>query len=870
MVQRASEAAQFGSGNKVQVAGTNVAFTRPDTEKYAENHEASAPFQTEHSGDRLLARIAGVATQLGNQMMQVAQEEAYLAGAAKAGTIKSEEELETNPLTSAWTKAGYRDTMGRVAVAEAEAKLASDMPKLREKTPEEFNEYMAKRRADLMPTLEGMSRKQRTAVFQNLLMIDRASIKTHTNEHTKYLIEVETRSIQGAVRASKIGMDNTKGNVDAYRAATESAFATLNSTVLQNPKLTPQLRAQFIEEAAQFALDSDHTQLYRMLKETQLPMPDGTTNTMSSQLSWESEVKLSKNFRESQVRTEGMRAAESMQMQARMQADWKDEDSPLMPEQSVLDFGAVAIQNGFMNADQYKGFMQDYYTQSAKKADNGDLANAWASGDQGKMISLNKTDQEGLEAWKAKYGRNLTPEQFVDTLAAVGIGKGRVAALNELGKQLAPGLAQIGVVDAIDPANSAMVGRVIGMLDRSEREGKTGLFAAVMSSYPPESQAKMMHIREGIAESLTPEVSIARAAARMVEESKLTPQQRAAMGEAGAKEDAQFLLEMEPRSLLDTIGMRVKSVFSTDTGNMVNITPRSSWFENPERVAEAGASAKYAAAQELQFLSRAHPFMSPDARRTAALAAVSARTVQTEGGMFVLPRKVSAQAFFGVPASTGKERIGAAIDEFIKPGEGNRIVFSAPDGKFMFVEYNATGGVVRNGMLDPKQIAPMVAAQQDREQARYKAIHGVGNTVNGVTFNGDNTSGLSNEMVHNTRHALLTNKAMLVTPSNPAQMAQLNNAFKMVTDKAMKYVQVPMKATARASQESLTFFTELAIATDNTFAGDKAYRPMLSAMRDSNPAPAIAALRTTEAYKKADPATQARYEAAINNILKGR
>lgn len=875
MVDRASSEVEFKGGRGVQVRGTNIGNARVDLAKYSVTNELAAPINPNHSSDALLGTILKGVGQLAEVGMRRSMEEAYLDGAAKAGTIKSEEELESDPLTRAWRTAGYRDTMGRVALAEKEARLAADMPKLREQTPDKFNEYLTARRAELMPQLEGMSTQQRQATFQNLLLNDRAAIKKHAVEHAQFQIETETRSIQAAGRVSVAALDRAKADAGAYRAATDSTFGMAYSAIVQNPKLNGTLRAKMLEELASYALASDHQDLYRMINEEPVDLPDGSKGPMAMLLTWDDSVKLSKQFRESRARTEAFRAKDYVVNQARMQADWDNPDTPLMPEKDVLAFADEGVQRGLMSADQYKSFMQDYYNASAKKAVQGPLAAAWAAGDTATLISLNKTDEEGFEAYMATMGRKMKPAELVGNLATIGIVQGRPTALKEMGKLMAPALAQLSTSETADPANAAMLAQTIRTLDAAEKAGKAGVYEAVMSTYPAEMQSKLMSIREGMRLGLSPEVAIGQANHRALEEAKLTPQQREAIAANNAKEDVELLNSLEPKSFLGMLGLRARSIFSTDAGNQYTITARSGWAENEERVAEVNANMKFQVAQELNLLSRTHPFMSADARKTAALAAVAGRTVETVSGPFVIPRGQTLQSFFGVPGSTGQQRVGAALDEFVKPGDGNRIVFTVgTHNQLMFRELGAKGQLIRDGVIDPRQVAPMVAAQQEREAAQFRVNHGVGKTHNGFTYNGDNSVGMSNSVMLKIRDMLTEAPAINTSFANPEKLtpqarATVNEYFKVQTDMAVKASQLPMRTTGRNSVEALALFAELNVLTDNKFTQQREYRDLLQALKGNDSAAALKAMADTALWKKTSEAHRSRYTALINKIIKG-
>ena len=145
--------------------------------------------------DKMLEQLGGNAANMLNKMADIEFSNLYLEGQAKAGVIESEEELQGNPLTRDWQVAGYRDTMGKLALADTEAQFAVDIVKLREKGPEEIQAYLATRREKLMPALGSMSREARAAAAGQLLLQDRAATKTWTTEHAKFIIEQKSQAV---------------------------------------------------------------------------------------------------------------------------------------------------------------------------------------------------------------------------------------------------------------------------------------------------------------------------------------------------------------------------------------------------------------------------------------------------------------------------------------------------------------------------------------------------------------------------------------------------------------------------------------------------------------------------------------------------
>jgi len=92
--------------------------------------------------DRMVEGLAGKAAKVLDKATDIEFSNLYLEGQQAAGMIESENELQGNPITRDWKVAGYRDTMGKFALADTEAQFQLDLPKLREKGPEELAAYL--------------------------------------------------------------------------------------------------------------------------------------------------------------------------------------------------------------------------------------------------------------------------------------------------------------------------------------------------------------------------------------------------------------------------------------------------------------------------------------------------------------------------------------------------------------------------------------------------------------------------------------------------------------------------------------------------------------------------------------------------------
>ncbi|NYW24419.1 hypothetical protein, partial [Escherichia coli] len=168
-----------------------------------------------------------------NKAAELEFAQAYLEGAAQASIAKSEEELNTEPLTKDWTVAGYRDTLGKLSLAQIQAKFLEDLPELRKRSPEELQDYLAKQREQVMPLLQSMSREARASVTGQLATIEQTAIRQYTTEHAKYIVDQKVQAIQGVVGTSISALKQLQDRVGAGDATLDDYTAQLRSTAVQ-------------------------------------------------------------------------------------------------------------------------------------------------------------------------------------------------------------------------------------------------------------------------------------------------------------------------------------------------------------------------------------------------------------------------------------------------------------------------------------------------------------------------------------------------------------------------------------------------------------------------------------------------------------
>lgn len=901
MVQRTSQAVSFNVGQATGQQQSSAAFERADLNKYKESRIHEAPRSMESASDRVLQSLFATVGKLAEKGFEQSQRENYLEGVAQAGVIESEEALNTNPVMRDWQRAGYRDTMGRLAAADNEAQIAQDMAKMREVSPEKYAEYLAERRGAMTAQWSGMTMQTRETMFAQQMMNERAAIKKHGAEHAKFGIETEQKSIKAVVGTSFNALTAAKGDLAAYGAATDAAYTTLYSSILANPKLPTQLKGKMLAEAATYALENDHQALYEQINTRTMKGENGTKGTMADSMEWDDATALSKAYSASRTRTEAFRAADYMERSARFEADWQNPNTELMPYAAVEAHLNEGVQRKLVSADQLKSAWAKWHEHGAKKLSAAGLAARYAAGDQQGMLQLGKTSEEGLNAYVDVLGRKMSLPQITDNLLTIGLQTGQGNAFRKVGQLLGPAFAQLGNGDNMDPANAASVAQTLQRLDKADKV-HAGAFSQFLGAFDPEVQAKISYLRDNLGtKGMSPPAAIAAAEARVLEDAKTPASMRAALAATKSKEIVDAANEITPRGILGTIQLGAAALFgSEDASNEMKITTRSKWFENKERVDQVMWGAKVAVQQHMTEIATNNPHLSIDAVKSMALSAVASRTVDTDWGPLLVPKGQTPQRFFKVGDDVGAERISAAMHEFIKPAEGNRIAFSlGTGGQLMYQELNERGKPAAAArIIDPAVVGPMVQKQRVRQHEEFKLDHGEGivKKYGNVTlrFNGDNTSQIDNGWVRRFRGDLVAHEGVSdtvykdkkgnetigvgilvrgggVKPDANGKISeeQVNQSFLRASDRAAATASRVMKGTGLSNEDAFKFYASLAYQRGLGFAQLPEYRPVLTAMKLRDAAAAEAAFKATNVFKASQPERQQFYLKSLKAATKG-
>lgn len=738
--------------------------------------------------DRLLEDIAGVGSKVLNQMADIEYSNLYLEGQAAAGQVESEDELQGNPLTRDWKLAGYRDTMGKLALSDMEATLAVDMMSLREKSPEEMQRYLAKRRAKFLPGMNSMSREARATSAGQLLLQERAAIKMHTSEHTKFIIEKKAQAITSQFDTSIRGLQsavllsslpNSEITPDALAERIRGTVGTMVGSIWLDPSLPEDVKRQLTVEATQRALADDIVPLYDYIANNEVPDGKGGMSTMLSRLDGEERTKLSNAYRESMARTKDQRNLHRHAQVADLetQIDNGAYQGDYAHLTSVLD---PMVLHKSITGEKRQSLIAKFLDGQYKRAKQGGLAEAYLRGDLQAILGSGGTVAEGVEALEATMARNgFSPEKRLSTWLTAGV-QGMEGGFKKAGEQLGVALRQIRQPDGtVLPQHLETFKAVNAALRQAEANGHANTRSHLLSGL---NEADRMYAERIFAmTSGSSPMSFDDAALRAkdleTKEAQMTPALRAAASATQASEVSTQIATIEPIGLLGTFWNGVKSLVGLGDG-LADLRPKTyigaegsfdalgrNWDDDDATVRFYTNAAQQELSAEASHVMLTHPGAKSGEVLNTARGGLMARTVQTKHGPVFLPRNTDTQALFGVPAAM-QSLVGKSIESILpesKAGGRWEIKYSEGAG-LLATERDKTGVRIRETLLAPSEIKAGVMRLQERNLKQADERMGKGRTVkaDGVTlsYSGRNSAGVEYDWMFDYRTNLVNHEGV--------------------------------------------------------------------------------------------------------------
>lgn len=732
--------------------------------------------------DKMLEQLGGTAANMLNKMADIEFSNLYLEGQAKAGVIESEEELQGNPLTRDWQVAGYRDTMGKLALADTEAQFAVDIAKLREKGPEEIQAYLATRREKLMPALGSMSREARAAAAGQLLLQDRAATKTWTTEHAKFIIEQKSQAVHTQWNTSLRTLGNAQikkqlGELQDkdYNEQLRSTVGTMVQSVWMDASLPQGVKQQLTFEMLQNALTNDSVDLYDFVASNEIPDGAGGASTLMSRLTGEQQGKVANSYREAQSRTRDARnmavAAQVANLEAQIDNDaytgtYEDLTSMLDP---------MLVSKG-ITGERRQGIINKFLDKQYKGEQNSALAELYLRGDLNGIFSAGKEQADGLKALDAMLTRRkASPEQRLQAYLQSGLN-GMDGGFKKAGEVLGAALRQVRSPDGtVLPQHLATVRTINNAVRQAEERGQTGIRVALLSGLAEGDRMFAERVFAQVDGGASYDEAVLKATDTEAKEAQLTPAVKAAQTQQVAKAVTAEIAALEPRGVLSSTWTWAKSIFSSNAASDLRLRPWSSvgdrdgWFSDGPTVQFYTQRVREELANEANHVLLQSPGASADQVISVAKANVAARTISTRFGPLTMPRNLKLEDAFGVGRGN-QAAIGPALDAMLKETkEDANWQLAFVNGRLFAQEVDRTGQRVGTGTyLNPKDIGKKIKQMTDSEQEKANTVFGSGRRVqkDGVTvqFNGVNTAGVPATWMMGFRDNLVNHEGIRAKP----------------------------------------------------------------------------------------------------------
>lgn len=840
MVLRTSEpenAQPFQVGQSQQHQLGNAS---PDVNKFLRGRGAG-----ESTADRILASLIPAAGQLAEKAFKVGLEEEYLKGVAAVGQVRSEEELDTNPITADWQKAGYRDTVGRLAIAQQQAQLGTDLPKLAQGTAEDFAEYRSQQRAKLMPQLEGMSQRQRSATFGQLALDEAGDFQKYTVAHAKYVLEQQEAAITAEMTVRRNSLDGAKGNAELYMQEVGAFTSTLYKSVFQNDNLPAEMKADLMRQAGEYAASSDNVAVYQDMKNRSYKFPDGSTGTLMSRLGMPEQIKLDTAHRKAMANTKLERAAGWDQYQAKALSDLDNpEIGPTETYAEIVANHAKAVDAGVASPGQLKTHLQKFYAATGRQANDNLTMQQYAVGDVGGLQKRGITPSDAGAAWKkGRVSAGATYEQIAGEQLAIGVTTGDPTAIKGAGESISNAVSRVGFGTTIDPAQAKVVADHMDRLDALEKSNP-GAYELHLQGMSDGARGMFLRMRDARNNGgVTDPLQVAeRARASQLADSKqgdILPAAR----RAAVAADVKAVNAIDDQTLLTALGQNVRSFFGSSSAATQKTLAQRGWFENDKRRSMVVAQSKVVFAEALESRRKLYPNESDSTRYSEALVAVGKRAIPLSNGVIYMPPGATVQGYFKVDQHADASYVGLAIDQLVVPREGNKMAWEVvANGRMLYKEIDPDGNEIpnRGGYLEPTQVKSKVEELTRVGAERASDEVGAGITrskgMSRVTFNGENTAGFTPGAMLSLRNRIIdeegitnaayrdgkgTSAGVAVNTSNTFTekplgaggiylQDQVDRMFFGASNEAAEFAEKSMKSIGVAGDEYMLFFGDLA------------------------------------------------------------
>lgn len=866
--------------------------------------------------DSFVARMGGKAAQMLERAAEGKLQSLYLEGAAQAGIIESEEELQGNPLTRDWKVAGYRDTMGKMQMADAEASFAADIKTLREQGPEELAAYLKKRRNKILPELEGMSADGRKATVGQMYLLDKAATKTHTMEHAKFIIESKSQAVHTGwnttnqlLTQAQIQTETGEMTPEVFQDHIRTAVGNMTTGVWFDNSLPTEVKKQLTFEMLQVSMAQDNVALYEYLQDNPIMDGSGKPSNVIGRLTGEQQLKLSGNFREAMQRTSDVRGLARMEQLAQTQAQI-DAGTYAGSYDDLNGTLSRMVMNKTISSDTYRATLNNFLDKQLKGEQQSALASMAMRGDVIGIANAGATQEKAIDAIGAVLAKTkASPEKHLNTWLNVGVN-GMDQGFKQAGVFLGATMRQIAMSKGeVLPQHKQMFETVNAAIGKANEMGLTNTRSRILSGLPEEDRAFAEQVFTRI-DGVGLDAAVEQAKDLQAKDALMTPAARAALSQATTTQLAKEINALGPRGVMSTGWGMVKSIVSGDAAADLSLRPKSfvgdrdGWLSDSPTVQAYTERVRTELMAEATTVAGTRPSASASEVLSIAKANVAARTIDTIHGPVVMPKDVDLQQVYGV-APGNQAAMGEAINGLLPSTvEDSRWFVTFQQGRMFAQEFDNKGSMVGSGkFFEASQIKAKIADDTLKVNRTANAIFGPGHEVkaDGLQFkyNGDNTAGVAGQWMYGFRENLVANEGVKSSVYKDTVgvntvgvgVSEKNDFYpkadkggKITSEQAQKSFIDASNAAANTgaklarsigknNQFAFQLFSELAyhsgagFATRKDSVGDE-YRTVIRLMQEGTHKEATDAFRSTAAYRVGGAKRGAHYLRLIENSMK--
>lgn len=806
MVQRTSERLDLGQGRSPEVAIPGLGRVAPkNTAGIFDNQIATKyPDLTPVPDGRLdpvVAALFNVGSNITQALIQRQEQEAYLNGALAVGKGLTEEQIEANPLTRAWARAGYRDMVGRMSLAQYEADITKDLTKLREAPPEEMARYLQSKRQSIMPTLEKMSTEAKQQLFQQLLTTEQSAMAAHMKAHQEFIADSHQTAISSIVTLGIEKVLATDGPADpAYKSALAALGAKIDANIWQNPNLTKEMKVKLLEEATTMMLNQGDTGLYQLLRNGQVADEKGNPVSLWAQLPFATRSKLA-----SAAHTA------SDKHTARVHTTFWNRDKAIkvaLAAGEPVDMGVIyrhtreGEEIGTYTPNQSSSLLAQAARAAGEAQQQGAIIAAVGRGDTGWLAENGVGRDKAAKlyvghAFGEARKQNLSAADAFRAVTTTAIETGFSELLAESGKMLSDQInalmfAQEGEIDA---NMTTVLTAWTEMVDSARMNNNPSALAASLSLLP-EAQREFMltyfavRSRNSVTEGAVSGVDVSAQrndTAVLLEARRLwrEHQQAAndttgtfqAMFEQTSKARAKAVSDLAAKGKLGSFGRAFLGLFSPTVRAQADLTKTNRWMLDKEEVANREYSVMNAIADEMANLARTRPGWTSDemieALADMAMINVANRTLNTDYGLVIMERGSNVLTTFNLPPAAGPEIAAKAINRIGETlgadPDQHTVEFTLDAGQLVFTVKTRDGATVDSKAVPNSDVGRVAQDILSGEDTMYIGAYGAGKEVAGntgvkVRYNGANTAGIDNRLALKARDTLVEFENVRDTP----------------------------------------------------------------------------------------------------------